>query len=119
MKVKFSNIQLFFFGILLGSALPAFAQDGAPTPTPVDPKEINVNPELNANEDKTFVVESSESLKPSGATTTTVKETASVKSATTKPKAETKAGEKEETDPMSFNFLYILIQKFKFSDMVD
>lgn len=117
MKVKFSNIPVFFFGILLGSSLPALAQDGAPAPTPIDPKEINVNPELNANEDKTFVIESNESLKPSGATNT-AKETAA-KAVATKPKAEAKAGEKEETDPMSFNFLYILIQKFKFSDMVD
>ena len=118
MKVKFSNIHVFFFGMILGSSLPALAQDGAPAPSPIDPKEINVTPELNANEDKTFVVESSESLKPNGSTTA-VKETPSLKATPSKPKAEAKAGEKEETDPMSFNFLYILIQKFKFSDMVD
>lgn len=118
MKVKFSNIQVFFLGILLGSALPSLAQDGAPTPVPIEPKEIIVTPELNANEDKAFVVESSEAFKPSGAVTPT-KETPVVKASPAKSKAEAKAGEKEETDPMSFNFLYLLIQKFKFSDMVD
>jgi hypothetical protein len=117
MKVKFSNVQVFFIGILLGSALPALAQDGMPTQGPSEAKEINVHPELNANDDKTFVFESAD-VKPNGTANATVAKEVVLPKAKSKP-AEVKAGEKEEQDPMAFNFLYYLIQKFKFSDMVD
>ncbi len=123
MKFKFLDIRgVFIFMLSITGAAPAFAQDGLPTPMN-EVKEINLHPELNINDDKVLIAEPVEQ-KASNAVSSSAKETASNQAKATKLKAgdttATKSvGEKKEPDPLSFNFLYYLIQKVKFSDMMD
>lgn len=118
MKRIFSNIQgLTIIGLLFAAA-SAFAQDGLPISTQNETKEATF-PDYNIGEDKGTFLEGGEA-KNSVTTPAAVKENQTSIPKQSKPKvSETKATEKEQPDPLSFNFLYALIQKFKFSDMVD
>lgn len=95
----------------------AQAQENPPAgePTEVDIKELNSHPELNLNEDKTLLLESTEHQKPHGVVV--AREQAVAKPS--KAKAEKPADKEEEEDALSFNFLYYIISKFKYSDIVD
>ncbi len=79
-------------------------------------QDLNQNSELNLEEDKTLIFESDS--KP-------VKREVEVASPN-KPATKAKSSEavksgnsKEEEDALSFNFLYYIIQKFKYSDLLD
>lgn len=117
MKLNFSNIQGITIVALLFVAITSYAQDGMPSPIPNDPKDAD----YTLGDDRATLLEGGEA-KSSTVSAPAVKETstATVPKQTAKPKvADAKATEKEQPDPLSFNFLYALIQKFKFSDMVD
>jgi len=114
-KVKFSLVLTF---ALMGFAFMATAQEeGQPSP---EMRELNQHPELNLNDDKTLIMESeSKTVRlPSNQNT---REGNTGNPAALKAKSENAskpAGEKPG-DPLSFNFLYFIIQKFKISDIVD
>ncbi|GHN00045.1 hypothetical protein WSM22_15340 [Cytophagales bacterium WSM2-2] len=110
-KIKFS-LPIFVAAAIVSFA--SYAQDGQPD---TDVKELNNHPELNLNDDKTLFDVDSKSPK--------FQNTPAQTSANTKkPDAQSKTEkidkkEKPEDDPLSFNFLYLIIQKFKSSDIVD
>ncbi|MEK6781642.1 MAG: hypothetical protein AABY93_08045 [Bacteroidota bacterium] len=123
MKIKFS--QLFAsVAILVVSHLsfPSFAQEEESLPYELQDannQELNIN-----NEDKALIYEhevmpekisSSESNQNAVQVSSKSKNSESGKSSSTPPRASTKEGE----DALSFNFLYYIIQKYKFSDIVD
>ena len=75
------------------------------------------HPELNLNDDKTLLMDADVKASKSQSNT---REPGPVNvkgksDGATKPSA----SEKAEEDPLSFNFLYFIIQKFKISDIVD
>lgn len=74
-------------------------------------QELNNHPELNLNEDKTLLIEDSKQSKSQVQSHEPVSTSAHAK----KPAV----NEKKKEDPFSFNFLYFMIEKFKFSDIVD
>jgi hypothetical protein len=119
MKFKFLDIRgVFILALSLMGVSPAFAQDGLPTPMS-EVKEINLHPELNLNDDKVLISEPSEQ-KPNGAAAS--KEVSASVAKSVKPKTgegSKTTADKKEQDPLSFNFLYYLIQRVKFSDMMD
>ncbi len=110
-KVKFYLVS---FVLISWGGFAAYAQEeGQPN---LEVQELNRHPELNLNDDKTLLMEvdakSAKNLSTSHEGTTATASKA--KTDATKP-----ATEKSEEDPMSFNFLYFIIQKFKISDIVD
>jgi hypothetical protein len=115
MKQKFSPFLIFLFALGILAGFTAHAQEVDPVNN--DEKEIkeelSSHPELNLNEDKTLIVEpeqkSTLNHPVSKETTPSAK--------TTKPKSNPEKDEDE--DALSFNFLYYIIQKFKYSDIVD
>jgi hypothetical protein len=78
------------------------------------------HPELNLNDDKTLLVDvdakasKTQPVNLEGGANATANNNKN-KSDNAKPSA----NEKTEDDPLSFNFLYFIIQKFKISDIVD
>jgi hypothetical protein len=110
-KIKYSIAIL--FALILWR--PAFAQDGQP---PNEIQDLNQHPELNLNDDKTLLVEPDAKANK---TQVGAKELNTAVPPKIKPESQAKpsASEKAEEDPLSFNFLYFIIQKFKFSDIVD
>ena len=116
MNQKFTHLFFTVFAFCAMLVYSAQAQENPPAgePSEVDIKELNSHPELNLNEDKTLLLESTEHQKPHGAVVT--REQAVSKPS--KPKVE-KQADKEEEDALSFNFLYYLISKFKYSVIVD
>lgn len=92
------------------------AQEEGQTATEV--QELNQqHPELNLNDDKTLLMDADiKASKNQPNTRETVPVNVKNKSdGATKPSS----SEKTEEDPLSFNFLYFIIQKFKISDIVD
>ena len=108
-KIKFSLPVLF---VVFALNLTASAQDGVQPDA--DVKELNSHPELNLNDDKTLIDFDSKSPKIQS-----VPAPSAIKKAEAQAKAGVEKKEKTEDDPLSFNFLYLIIQKFKISDIVD
>lgn len=118
MNQKFTHLFFTVFAFCAMLVFSAQAQEHSPVtdPTEVEIKELNSHPELNLNEDKTLLLESSEhQQRPHGAV---VNREQVVTKQPAKAKVE-KPAEKEEEDALSFNFLYYIISKFKYSDIVD
>ncbi|NOS92718.1 MAG: hypothetical protein HOP30_12405 [Cyclobacteriaceae bacterium] len=117
MNQKFTHLFFTVFAFCAMLVYSAQAQENPPAgdPAEVDIKELNSHPELNLNEDKTLLLESTEHQKPHGVVVT--REQAVAKPS--KAKAEKPADKEEEEDALSFNFLYYIISKFKYSDIVD
>ncbi len=122
MKIKFSLLPAgatIVFGLLLSYSV--FAQEGG-MPTnelqDVNHQELNIN-----DEDKTLIYEvDSKSAKNISAEShpNRVQVTVKSKSADTpKPTARPSSTTKEGDDALSFNFLFYIIQKYKFSDITD
>jgi negative regulator of genetic competence, sporulation and motility len=112
LKLKFS-FALFLALSVYASA--AVAQEEGQSVSGI--QELNSHPDLNLNEDKTLIqdVDAKASKAQPGN-----KETNNTISNANKPKADAqKTADKSEEDPLSFNFLYFIIQKFKISDIVD
>jgi hypothetical protein len=114
MKQNFSPFLIFLFalGILAGFTAHAQEVDPANTDEKEIKEELSHHPELNLNEDKTLIAEPEQKSTNHPA----AKETAP-SAKTTKPKSNPEKDEDE--DALSFNFLYYIIQKFKYSDIVD
>lgn len=109
-KLKFS-LPILFAAIVTTVAVKA--QDGAQPDA--DVKELNSHPELNLNDDKTLIIDvegKSPKIQSIPAANTAKKIESPAKSGIDKK-------DKQEDDPLSFNFLYLIIQKFKISDIVD
>lgn len=118
MKLNFS--YLLAFGVVLTlitffGATPAMAQEeGIPGYELQDP----VHPGINA-EEKTLLVDPEirsfrpvrDSIASRTYSTTTPKKSSEASKSAAKPK--------NDEDPLSFNFLYYIIQKFKVSDIID
>ncbi len=117
MNQKFTHLFFTVFAFCAMLVYSAQAQENPPAgePTEVDIKELNSHPELNLNEDKTLLLESTEHQKPHGVAVT--REPALAKP--TKAKTDKSVEKEEEEDALSFNFLYYIISKFKYSDIVD
>jgi hypothetical protein len=81
-------------------------------------QELNSHPDLNLNEDKTLISDADAKTVKAQPGNKEVNNPAAT-NAKAKTDAQNKATEKTEEDPLSFNFLYFIIQKFKISDIVD
>lgn len=112
MKQNLSVIAAFILAFTGLIGYSAKAQDGNPPYNEEkEIKELNSHPELNLNDDKTLIIET-EQAKPSNHTP--------AKDVITGNKSKPKVNNaKEEKDALSFNFLYYIIEKFKYSDIVD
>lgn len=121
MKVKFLHLSI-LLTLLGGAALKASAQAQHEGLSPHELQDPN-HSELNLNDDKTLLFDqeskarmtSRDSLvghsKPSPAQNA---------QAPSKSKGDhSKPFGMDEDDPLSFNFLYYIIQKFKISDLID
>jgi len=114
MKLKISMILFLAIGL---SGLRANAQDESQPVQEV--QDLNQqHPELNLNDDKTLLMDAdvkpskNQSAHEAGNAVNTSKNKSD---GSTKPSSNDKA----EEDPLSFNFIYFIIQKFKISDIVD
>lgn len=93
------------------------AQDGIQSNPEI--QELNQqHSELNLNDDKTLLMDAESKASKSQSTpheSTTVTNNKNKSDSSIKPSS----SEKPEEDPLSFNFLYFIIQKFKVSDIVE
>jgi hypothetical protein len=115
MKIKFSTILTFTIAAFsICFVLSANAQEEGSSLNEF--QDLNQNSELNLEEDKTLIFEGES--KPVKREAEAVPHT---KSATKTKSAEVvKPGNsKDDEDALSFNFLYYIIQKFKYSDLLD
>jgi hypothetical protein len=119
-KLKFS-LGFFLVILLIGSRANAQGEGQNS-----EFQELNQqHPELNLNDDKTLLMDGE--VKPAKAQSNSheasnpAAQTPSNANAKNKSDGSTKPSstEKAEEDPLSFNFLYFIIQKFKISDIVD
>lgn len=112
MKTKFS-VLAFFCLLLTAGSMTAIAQDEIPS----GPELNNVTTvEANGYDEKQILFET-ESRAQSRAN---VKDSIQVRVATpVRSKSNDPRKLKDETDPLNFNFLYYIIQKFKTADLVD
>jgi hypothetical protein len=115
MQVKL-KISLLLFLAVLFTGNQSNAQDEGQTGTEV--QELNQqHPELNLNDDKTLLMDAdvkASKTQPNAREAGTIN-LKGKSDGGTKPSS----SEKTEEDPLSFNFLYFIIQKFKISDIVD
>jgi hypothetical protein len=113
--------KLFFsLTILLASWLVctrAFAQEGT------EAQELNSHPELNLGDDKMLIMDgdskvnkASQNRETNAATSPTSNN--AKKQEQQKPSSNP-TNDKTQEDPLSFNFLYFIIQKFKASEILD
>lgn len=114
MKLKFSKILALSITVFFGCiSLEASAQDGGSLN---EYQELNQIPELNLEEDKTLLFEGEiKSLKKD----TIISKPVQKSSVKGKSSDKTKSVNEKEEDALSFNFLYYIIQKFKYSDLLD
>ena len=117
MQVKLKiSILLFLAVLFIGNK--SNAQDEGQTVSEVQVQELNQqHPELNLNDDKTLFMDAdgkAPKSQPNSRETGSVNIKSKLDGA---PKPS--SSEKTEEDPLSFNFLYFIIQKFKISDIVD
>lgn len=93
----------------------AVAQDGGYPPRNFQEPSYQ---ELNLNDDKSLIFDVNENRSSRVVPKSVQQDSVSV--SPTKAKANRKSyNEKKEEDPLSFNFLYYIIQKYKISDIVD
>lgn len=75
---------------------------------------------LNLEDDKTLIMEVDSKTGRVITPSTSSKENSSGAAAIqSKPKTDSKSAAKDKEDPLNFNFLYFIIQRFKISDIVD
>src|SRR6478735_8437808 len=120
-KIRFSFV-LFVATSLAG--LKAIAQDDGQQPMqPVqEMQELNQqHPELNLNDDKTLLMDADARASKNQSQSNMHDAGSSGNSSKNKSDGSSKSSpnDKTEEDPLSFNFIYFIIQKFKASDIVD
>lgn len=116
MKAKFPNILAFIItAFCLCFSLSANAQEEGSSLNEF--QDLNQNPELNLEEDKTLIFESeSKPLRHEVEVASPSKPSVKTKPSEVEV---AKPGNSKEEDALSFNFLYYIIQKFKYSDLMD
>lgn len=123
MKIKFSHILASASIVFSFMTLTSFAQDEGRTSNEL--QDIN-HQELNLNdEDKTLIYE--HDLKSGKNTPNDAHQNSVVSPAKAKttephkaaPPAPNSSNTKDGDDALSFNFLFYIIQKYKFSDIID
>jgi hypothetical protein len=113
MQIKYISALIVLMACLSQSVHTAQAQEEVGNdPEEKELKELNNHPELNLNDDKVLILDIDQSRQP---TSTPQKE----KEVVSTPKPKPAKSSPEEEEPLSFNFLYYIIQKFKYSDIVD
>ena len=116
MRAKFSYIVPGIFALMFVVALSAAAQDDMPSPSSTVPSNL-FSPDPAIYDDKPLIMDGERSLKMTGPlladslTHKVVPVPAAKKVEAKKPQA--------EGDPLNFNFLYYIIQKFKASEMME
>ncbi len=112
-KLKFSLALLLTVWL---SATIVFAQEGDHPASEI--QELNNHPELNLNDDKTLLFDDARPTKGLSTNRDVTNQTIQAKKQENQPKPSPSAADKTE-DPLSFNFLYFIIKKFKISDILD
>lgn len=102
------------FTAMLLISLSAVAQEELPPGIPSVENQQDPN-QLNINQDKALLYEPARVTRDSVVVNNTPRTS---QGQSTKPRTTGKQT-KEEEDALSFNFLYYIIQKFKFSDIID
>jgi len=112
-KLRFSLV-LFAVTCLFGTR--ASAQDeGQPNP---EFQELNQqHPDVSLTDDKTLLMDAD--VKVSKGQTNSREAVAPVNRNKNDNTVKPSSNDKTEEDPLSFNFLYFIIQKFKISDIID
>jgi len=115
--------KLFFsLSVLLAAWLVstrALAQEGT------EVQELNSHPELNLSDDKMLIMDGDSRTgkvsqgRDTNASPNATNSANAKKQEQQKPSSSNPTNDKTQEDPLSFNFLYFIIQKFKFSDIVD
>ena len=99
-------------------ALPALAQEDSQGNA--DIQELNSHQELNLNDDKTLIMDVDAKPKANSIVRDSpVATQANTKKQDQQQRSSSPSTDKAQEDPLSFNFLYFIIQKFKISDIVD
>jgi hypothetical protein len=116
MKLLFS---VFVFVVACGFATTVNAQEEVQNAQEV--QEFNqLHPDLNLNEDKTLLIDADTKTPRTQVNHDSTPSAANAKGRNdNQPNQPKSPAEKTEEDPLSFNFLYFIIQKFKISDIVD
>lgn len=112
MRIKLSVLSAIFV-LIIFCEKKVFAQEDIQTQTEI--QELNSHPELNLNRDKTLLMEADKPVKNSYSDRDYTSPPANIK----KTETTKTATDKNEKNPLSFNFLYFIIEKFKISDIVD
>lgn len=115
--------KLFFSLSILLAALLLSLRTSAQEGGGAEAQELNSHPELNLGDDKTLIMEGdAKTTKVSQGRDTNAISNAATNNAKKQEQqkpSSNPANDKTQEDPLSFNFLYFIIQKFKFSDIVD
>ena len=114
-KLKFSLV-LFLATCLFGIRVNA-QDEGQPS---LEVQELNQqHPELNLTDDKTLLMDADVKAPKIQSPAHEVGTAVNNSKNKSDNSAKASSSEKAEEDPLSFNFLYFIIQKFKISDIVD
>lgn len=112
MKVKFSHLLPGILSLMLTVAYNASAQDDVPVPGPSTQNIFNQDPGIY--DEKPLMMEQDQKYR---STTDTLQHRAVTPAA--KPAAKDPKKQPEGSgDPLNFNFLYYIIQKFKASELM-
>jgi len=110
-------VVLFLVTCLAG--FNANAQDEGQQPVQ-EIQELNQqHPELNLNDDKTLLMDADQKASKSQSNLHEVGNAANTSKNKSDNATKPSSNDKAEEDPLSFNFIYFIIQKFKISDIVD
>jgi len=113
MNIKFSILTFFIAACCMCFAYTVSAQEEGSSLNEF--QDLNQNSELHLEEDKTLIFEGD--YKPSKKEVEVA--TPNKPALKTKSSDGVKPGNKDEEDALSFNFLYYIIQKFKYPDLLD
>lgn len=108
MRVKFSHLLPGILCLMLTVAYTASAQDDVPVPGPNTQNIFNQDPTIY--DEKPLMMEQTKALPDSLQQRPVMTAPANKKNDPKKPQA--------EGDPLNFNFLYYIIQKFKASELM-
>ena len=116
MRAKFSYIVPGVFALMLVVAMSAAAQDEMPSPSSPTPSNL-FTPDPANYDDKPLIMEGEKNYKTVSPILSDSLSHRVVPVPTAKQKADAKKAE-AEGDPLNFNFLYYIIQKFKASELM-
>lgn len=116
MKLKISVV---LFLVTWLAEFKANAQDeGQPQPQQELQEFNQQHPELNLNDDKTLLMDADAKTSKNQSQSNT-HDSGNVGKNKSDGSTKPSPNDKTEEDPLSFNFIYFIIQKFKISDIVD